>query len=220
MLIREIMFGVPSLACLPLSRSLSTSQPTHTLTTLSTLVTGAMQHALPRRPARAPCAARHPLPRRAAASASASASSAPPSVVPSPPSRPRPTPEQAASAVALLRAAADGASPPPADVCAAMRTLEQARPAAPPAQLATALSAPNRWRLLFTSSGADMRSKAGGGRYWPTFLKACISWDVKTLTLRNAVALGHLAGLQFEDGPMRQKGWRCARSSRTLGRAG
>lgn len=97
---------------------------------------------------------------------------------------------------------------PPSAVCSAMRALEKAK--IPAEGLAAALAGdtpgvPRRWRLVFTASASDVRSDAGGGRYFP--ITAVQSWDAAAGRIVNGVYIGHLAALQFS-GPCRLTGKR------------
>jgi len=86
-----------------------------------------------------------------------------------------------------------------------MVAVEKAK--ASPEELATALAGngptPRRWRLVLTSSAADVRAAAGGGRYFP--VSAVQSWALSGTgagVITNGVYLGHWAALQFR-GPCR-----------------
>jgi len=65
-----------------------------------------------------------------------------------------------------------------------------------------------RWRLVFTSSSADLeklrKAGTGSGQYFP--ITAVQSWS-SAGSIRNGVHLGHWAALQF-DGPFRLAGKR------------
>lgn len=107
--------------------------------------------------------------------------------------------------MATLHAATTSSSVPPAAVCRAMVAVEKAK--ANPETLASELAgsgpAPRRWRLVLTSSTADVRSAAGGGRYFP--VSAVQSWALGPNgggVITNGVYLGHWAALQFS-GPCR-----------------
>jgi hypothetical protein len=89
-----------------------------------------------------------------------------------------------------------------------MRALEKAK--LPAETLTDALvgpvaATPRRWRLVFTSSSKDVKSDAGGGRYFP--VTAVQSWDAAAGAIVNGVYVGHLAALQFS-GPCRLSGKR------------
>lgn len=110
------------------------------------------------------------------------------------------------AAVDVLRRAAQDRSPPAAAVCAALRSVEEAK-ALDAEQLGAALDGA-RWRLVFTSSAGDLeklrKTGAGGGKYFP--VTAVQSWSASG-AIRNGVYLGHWAALQF-DGPFRLNGKR------------
>ena len=108
--------------------------------------------------------------------------------------------DSAAAALLVMPRAAQAAAVsglPPAAAAAALSAL--------PTALAGSARDPLRWRLVFTSSAADVRSAAGGGRFFP--ITAVQSWDADRGRIVNGVYLGHIAALQFS-GPCRLTGKR------------
>jgi len=113
----------------------------------------------------------------------------------------------------VLRLAATDKSPLASSVCSAMRALEEAKALdtlALPEMLAGEGPKSTRWRLVFTSSSADLEGlrkggpSKGGGKYFP--ITAVQSWS-RGGHISNGVYLGHWAALQF-DGPFRLAGKR------------